>query len=112
MYSVTQYPGHGANLMGNSFSIVIGGPQLPGQIYYDEAPQSNRAYPANTPILAPYMFGDESGFEAGFAAPGPFSVIPPGYSLRINSLISQTSSDPIGGLLVCSFWYVVLKDRG
>jgi hypothetical protein len=115
MYAVQQLQGHGANLFGAAFPVTIGDPTPPGQLYYDETNSGitppTDDYPPDTPILNPLMLGDESGFEFQAGLPGPLMVIPPGYSMRAQSLVQQGSAGR-GGVMVASFYYAWLPDKG
>lgn len=112
-YGITELSGHGANLMCNAFPVVIGGPQLPGQLYYDTIdPQfsGGPGFPTDTPFSDVLFMDNEAGSMDIWSGPGPIKVIPPGYSLRVYGFTSSTFT--AGQEMVASFYYVVLPDRG
>jgi hypothetical protein len=109
LYFATRVKGHGATLMQNAVPVVVGAGALPGQLYYDTQPQLGATFPVDTPLSDAYYFGDESGFQAGFAAPGPLAVILPGFSFRVQTALKAAIT---GNLLVATFYFVALPDTG
>ena len=66
--------------------------------------------PFDRPIHSPYAFWDVSALNDEWETPGPMTIVPPGYSMRV----SQNNYDGIAKsvLLAVTFYYTVLQDRG
>lgn len=112
-YGITQLSGHGGNHVADGFPVVIGGPQLPGQLYQDTiSPQwsGGPGFPVDTAFGDVLFMDNEAGSMDVWSAPGPIKVIPLGYSLRVYAFTSSTFS--AGQLMVASFYYLALPDRG
>jgi hypothetical protein len=101
--------GHSPTLMANSSSVVIGGPQLPGTMYYDLT--AGVPYVSNVAKGGRFVYDDVSALWNEFSVEGPIIVIPPGYSLR--HVTPYGGSPTSGGItLGMSYFWAVLPDQG
>lgn len=113
LYGMTRISGHGGNFLQNAIPVVITAPTLPGQLYQDTiSPQySGFEFPKDTALNDAFIGDNEAGSEDTWYAPGPICVIPPGFSMRVYPFVGSGQSGG-GGLITCTFYYVVLKDKG
>ena len=112
-FGMGRLAGHGANFLTNAYPVVITGPTLPGQLYQDTiAPQYvTEPFPKDQALFDAFIGDSEAGEEVRWSAPGPLCVIPPGFSMRVYPFVGSNQVGG-GGMMSCTFYYVVLKDRG
>lgn len=113
IYGMTRIEGHGANFLQNGVPVVITGPSLPGQCWYDTLPPQYTGFffPKDTPFSDAFFADNEAGSQDTWQAPGPICVIPPGFSMRAYAMVGSGQSGG-GGMMAVTFYYVVLPDRG
>jgi hypothetical protein len=112
-YGMTRLSGHGAKFLTNAFPVVITGPTLPGQLYYDTiAPQFVGAIgPQDEPFFDALFMENDAGSMDVWDAPGPICLIPPGFFMRVYGF-TGTGRTGGGAQMSASFYYVALPDRG
>lgn len=99
--------GHGANFAQNAVPIVSGQAQIPGQLYYDLYPGLANLITPNFLISNMLVLLNESAGDDHIEMPGPLAVVTPGYSLRAqNDMVNTTA--PEGTMFAASFYYVYI----
>lgn len=99
--------GHGANFAQNAVPIVTGQALIPGQLYYDVYPgQANLINPGVLVSNALVLLNESAG-DDHIEMPGPIAVITPGYSLRVQNQMVNTTA-PEGTMFAVSFYYTYI----
>jgi len=113
-YALMTLKGHGANFITGAFPVVADDALPWGQLYWDSQ-TAVQTWVSGTPANGS-NYGSAYALDAtgstidSLQTPGPISVLPPGYSLRVWYPINFGTGTI--GTLSASFRYVEIQDRG